>query len=58
MKALVMCYTSGLDLRRVDDESTPFIAEQLRVCPWQRFVNLPSSELYPTLVTGVDPTLH
>jgi hypothetical protein len=58
LQALVVCYTSGLDLRRVDDESTPFIAEQLRVCPWQRFVNLPSNELYPTLVTGVDPTLH
>jgi hypothetical protein len=34
------------------------LASALDLYPWTRFVNLPSNELFPTLVTGVDPTRH
>ena len=55
---LVLCYVSGFDLRRVDAEVTPFVADALARYPWTTFTNLPSNELFPTLVTGVDPTEH
>lgn len=55
---LFVCYISGMDLRRIDPEWTPFTADALQRCPWTRFVNLPSNELFPTLLTGVDPTVH
>ena len=58
MQSLFVCYISGLDLRRVNAKTTPFLAAQLDQCPWRRFVNLPSNELFPTLFTGVDPTVH
>lgn len=55
---LVACYISGLDLRRIDSESTPFLARAFGRYPKSELVNLPSNELFPTLVTGVDPTRH
>ncbi len=55
---LLLCYISGLDLRRLDAETTPFMAEVLATCPWQPYSNLPSNELFPTLVCGADPTVH
>jgi hypothetical protein len=54
---LLLCYISGLDLRRIGPH-TPFLASALDLYPWTSFVNLPSNELFPTLVTGVDPTEH
>jgi len=58
MQGLLVCYISGLDLRRIDSETTPFLAETLSSHPWTAYRNLPSNELFPTLVTGVDPTEH
>ncbi len=58
VESLFVCYISGLDLRRVNKKTTPFLAAQLDKCPWQRYKNLPSNELFPTLVTGVDPSVH
>lgn len=57
-RRLCACYISGLDLRRIDRRSTPFMERLLRSCPWTVFRNLPSNELFPTIVTGVDPTEH
>lgn len=58
IKRLCACYISGLDLRRIDRRSTPYLDHLLTVCPWMVFRNLPSNELFPTIVTGVDPTEH
>jgi hypothetical protein len=58
MDRLLLCYISGMDLRRLDAETTPFMAEVLASCPWTPYSNLPSNELFPTLVCGVDPTVH
>ncbi len=58
VRSLFVCYISGLDLRRVSPTTTPFLAKQLSDYPWKSFTNLPSNELFPTLVTGVDPTVH
>jgi hypothetical protein len=55
---LLVCYISGLDSRRINPQTTPFLAEAQAVYPWTRFVNVPSNELFPTLVTGVSPTEH
>jgi hypothetical protein len=57
-RRLLLCYVSGLDLRRVDRASTPFLFDSLAVFPWARLKNLPSNELFPTLVTGVSPAEH
>lgn len=57
-KPLVICYISGLDIRRINPATTKFLAEQFRQSPWRSYENLPSNELFPTLVTGVDPTVH
>jgi hypothetical protein len=55
---LSFCYISGLDLRRVDAATTPFLYDACNRYARAAFVNLPSNELFPTLVTGVDPTVH
>ena len=47
-----------MDLRRIDPETTPFLADALSSHPWTAYRNLPSNELFPTLVTGVDPMEH
>lgn len=57
-RQLVVCYISGLDRRRVDSSSMEFLAAQFETSPWMNYRNLPSNELFPTLVTGVDPTVH
>jgi hypothetical protein len=55
---LLVCYIPGLDARRVNETSTPYLHE-LR----QRFTvfdirTLPSTELVPTLVSGTLPHQH
>lgn len=57
-KSLFICYISGMDLRRINRKDTPFMANLLDSYPWVAFRNLPSNELFPTIITGVDPTLH
>jgi hypothetical protein len=57
-RKLVVCYVSGLDLRRVTPEGTPFLAEARERLAMATLTNLPSNELFPTLVTGVDPMTH
>ena len=47
-----------MDLRRINDKHTPFVAKLLDAYPYVEFRNLPSNELFPTVITGVDPTRH
>jgi len=55
---LHLCYISGLDLRRIDAATTPFLADALARHRPARFANLPSNELFPTMATGVSPVEH
>jgi hypothetical protein len=55
---LFVCYISGMDTRRLTPAATPYISNLLDTCPVTFFVNLPSNELFPTLVTGVSPNVH
>lgn len=57
-RRVLCCYISGLDLRRVTEPHTPFLASALARYACPPFINLPNNELFPTLVTGVDPTVH
>lgn len=53
---IFVCYLPGLDRRRVDDQSTPYIDQLLQNFPSCRLKTLPSTELVPTLLTGVGPS--
>lgn len=55
---LHVCYVSGLDFRRVTSASTPYLAQAIERFPISRLRNLPSNELFPTLVTGMLPPRH
>lgn len=55
---LLVCYISGMDVRRLKPDVTPYIAGLMQGCPHSYFTNLPSNELFPTLVTGVSPAVH
>lgn len=55
---LTVCYISGMDVRRLTPRVTPYIQSLLDICPYTFFENLPSNELFPTLVTGVSPNEH
>lgn len=57
-RQLLFCYVSGLDLRRVDERNCPFMTSAFADYPWVSLRNLPSNELFPTLVTGVSPVTH
>ncbi len=54
---LLVCYISGLDQRKIS-AATPFLTEARARYPVAPITNLPSNELFPTLVTGVDPMKH
>jgi predicted AlkP superfamily pyrophosphatase or phosphodiesterase len=47
-----------MDLRRINLKNTPFMSHLLKSHPWFEFRNLPSNELFPTIITGVVPTIH
>jgi hypothetical protein len=55
---LFLCYISGLDLRRIVQNNTPFIYESLKSYPWVRVINIPSTDEFPTLLTGAYPSEH
>ena len=57
MKLLVF-YLSGLDRRRIDAETTPFLHGALADSPTIAMRNLPSNELLPTMLTGCYPKDH
>lgn len=55
---LLVCYISGMDVRRLTTSVTPYLANLMDSNPYSYFTNLPSNELFPTLVTGVNPVAH
>ncbi len=57
-RKLLLCYISGLDLRRINAGTTPFISESLDLYPKVFIRNLPSNDLLPTILTGTYPTEH
>lgn len=56
--SLFVCYIPSLDLRRVNSSNTPYIAELLDSYSWVEIKTLPTTELMPTLLTGVYPHEH
>ena len=57
-KRLLVCYVPGLDLRRVTPEYTPYVSQLMGSYPWTAISTLPSTELFPTMITGVYPHEH
>lgn len=55
---LFVAYVPGLDARRVDGERTPFLHDLRAQFPPVALRTLPSTELLPTLLTGVAPHEH
>ena len=52
---IFVCYIPGLDRRRLDEQITPYVHKLLQDNPSCRLKTLPSTELTPTLLTGVGP---
>ncbi len=52
---LFVCYIPGMDRRRVDEQQTPYVHGLLQDYPSCRLRTIPSTELTPTLLTGVGP---
>lgn len=57
-RKLHVCYVSGLELRRVTPETTPFLLRARASGAFVPLQNLPSNELFPSLVTGLAPPRH
>ena len=57
-KKLLVCYTDGMDLRRIDRTNAPFVFDKLKSKPCVRITSPPSSDSLPTLLTGVYPSEH
>ncbi len=57
-KKLLLCYIDGMDLRRVDQTSTPFIFNILKSYPWVKVNSPPGADSLPTLLTGTYPSEH
>jgi hypothetical protein len=55
---LFVAYVPGLDARRIDRERTPFLRDLRAKFPPVGLRTLPSTELLPTLLTGVPPHQH
>jgi hypothetical protein len=56
--SLFVCYVPGLDRRRVDGDQTPHVHALLGSCPSVTLRTYPSTELLPTIITGVYPGQH
>lgn len=54
-RRLLVCYVPGLDQRLISDDSTPVIAKMLRTYSSVGIRTIPSTELVPTLLSGVYP---
>jgi hypothetical protein len=58
LPGLFVCCVHGLDARRLDPATTPFLSGLRADCPTTMMRTLPSSELLTTLLTGVYPSEH
>lgn len=57
-RPLVVCYVPGLDLRRIDDRLTPFVAALLSDFPKMPLRGQATHASAPTLFSGVGPQTH
>lgn len=55
---LFVCYVPGLDRRLVGPAATPFVHRSFAAYPSANIATLPSTELLPTLISGVYPHEH
>ena len=55
LKNLFVCYIPGLDVRNVSPETTPYIHDLLKSFPSVNISTLPSTELLPSILSGVYP---
>jgi len=58
IERLMVFFASSLDLRRIDQEHTPYLFELLKKYPCSRINNIPEADLIPTLMTGRYPHEH
>jgi hypothetical protein len=58
LKPIFVAYVPALDRRRIDPGRTPFVASLLARFPSVRLRTHPTTELFPTLISGVDPHEH
>lgn len=57
-KKLLIGYVPGMDLRRINQNHTPYISGLFSSFPWEKIKTFPCTELVPTLLTGVYPHEH
>lgn len=55
---LFVCYVPGLDRRRLDPGTSPYVCRLLEERPSSRIRTLPDTELLPTMLTGTWPHEH
>lgn len=55
---ILVCYIPGLDARRVEESTTPYLHELRQQLAVTDIRTLPSTELVPTLVSGTLPHQH
>ena len=58
MKGLRICFIRGMDLRRIQEQTTPYINDFLKSFPWVRIRTIPTPELTQTIFTGQYPHEH
>ncbi len=55
---MLVCYVPGFDRRRITEAHTPFVHAQLAAHPSVAIRTQPTTELVPTMITGVYPHEH
>jgi hypothetical protein len=55
---LLVCFIRGMDLRRIQEQTTPCINDLLKSFPWVRISTIPTPELTQTIFTGQYPHEH
>ncbi len=58
MSRLLVCFIRGMDLRRIQEQTTPYINDLLKSFPWVRISTIPTPELTQTIFTGQYPHEH
>jgi hypothetical protein len=58
MNKLFIGYIPGMDLRRINAQNTPYMADLFKSFPNVRIESYPNTDLMPTLLTGVYPHEH
>jgi len=58
VSSLLVCFTRGMDLRRIQEQTTPYINDLLKSFPWAKISTIPTPELTQTIFTGQYPHEH